>query len=376
MLTRPRRIGTRSALTLGVATAGLVAISVLAPAAALAAPAASRTTQPNTLALKNHWVSEQGTYDTGDPMYAVDGNKVVHLSGSIAGGTAGDDAFVLPAAARPASDIYIDALTSGQTVGYLYISTSGDVYPEGSSATSFTSLSGISFPAAASTLVEHGVSLQNGWTSENSTYDTGDPTYAVDSEGIVHISGSIAGTTDGSTAFVLPFADRPSKQLNLSVYTNSGTYGAVLIATNGDVVPYGGNDAEATVFTSLAGITFRDKGSVLGSANQKTENDWVGNTYGNGPAAASRDQYGFVHLSGGLNNTNADGGTGQTAFVLPAADRPAHYAYQSIFTQGIYVGQVTIEPSGDVLFYGASDGSTTYADSYSSLSGVTFEAGF
>ena len=196
------------------------------------------------LKLMNHWVSENGTYTTGNPGVAVDGNGVVHLSGSIGGGSSSTEAFALPSGDAPASNIYIDTYTVGGTVGFLLISTSGAVYPEGSGVSGYTGLAGISFPSAGSVLKNSYPTLVDGWASAEPTYGTGDPAAALDSEGIVHLSGSLESGTVGATAFVLPKADRPPADTWIETYTFGGTTGYVVINTAGDVTPEGSSAGE------------------------------------------------------------------------------------------------------------------------------------
>jgi hypothetical protein len=94
----------------------LVGIAIVGSAGAASGAPANPTV--SKLKLMNHWVSENGTYTTGNPGVAVDGNGVVHLSGSIGGGSSSTEAFALPSGDAPASNIYIDTYTVGGTVGF------------------------------------------------------------------------------------------------------------------------------------------------------------------------------------------------------------------------------------------------------------------
>ncbi len=74
--------------------------------------------------------------------------------------------------------------------GVLYINPAGTMLAYGGNASSYTSLAGISYPAAESAPPSQPFSLVNGWQSSQGEYNTGDPAYFV-SGGIVHLSGSM-----------------------------------------------------------------------------------------------------------------------------------------------------------------------------------------
>jgi hypothetical protein len=99
------------------------------------------------LALINDWDNYNGTDRT--PSYAIDAQGVVHFRGAIENGTS-NNAFTLPAAITPSSEIYLTADELFATTGRLDIDTDGNVYVEddpdyGGSSTGFTSLDGITY---------------------------------------------------------------------------------------------------------------------------------------------------------------------------------------------------------------------------------------
>jgi hypothetical protein len=335
---------------------------------ASAASAAPANPPVQTVTLLNGWVSENGSYSTGKPGVAVDGNGVVHLSGSLGGGTSDTEAFQLPAGDAPASSLYVNTYTLDNTQNYLIISSSGAVYPVGSDVSGYTDLAGISFPSAESGLINKYPALKNGWASADPTYGTGNPAAAIDSEGIVHLSGSLESGTTGDTAFVLPTADRPPSNIWIETYTFGGSTGYVFINPAGDVQPVG---TDAADYTNLAGITFRAKSSILAANSLTLENGWTGNSFSAGKAAVSRDQYGVVHLAGAIE---AASGTGP-AFVLPTGDRPKHYLFQTTYTFGGTAGSVVIYPNGSVYLEGQSTGTTgvSTADEFTTLTTINFE---
>ena len=250
------------ALTSAITALGAIVGAGTASAATAqpAAPAVTGVTW-HQLSTINGWTSGQSQYGTGGPAWAVQ-NGVVYLSGSVLQpSSTGQEFAVLPAAARPSKTLFIPVYTLGDTQGYLVIYPTGEVMawasPE-SNAQGFTSLAGISFPAASDTV--HTLALDNGWVSGEPAHDTGDPAYWV-SGGVVHLSGSVDQPSGTSEIFaVLPKADRPAHDLYIQVmvYTpdNTAYAGTVLIAPDGAMEAYSQAPGSAQMYTSLAGISF------------------------------------------------------------------------------------------------------------------------
>ena len=92
------------------------------------------------------------------------------------------------------------------------------------------------------------------WSNVGGAYQTAQ--YYIDSNGIVHLEGSIkkasAGVA-GETIFTLPTGYRPSAQLSFPVDAN-GAYGKIDVKADGTVVYQAGT---ATVSMSLSGINFK-----------------------------------------------------------------------------------------------------------------------
>ena len=85
---------------------------------------------------------------TSAAQFAKDPFGVVHLRGSLAGGTG--TAFVLPAGFRPPSEVIEPVFTpfaAGAVWGELLILNTGQVVPIGTNAKMFTSLDGVTFSA-------------------------------------------------------------------------------------------------------------------------------------------------------------------------------------------------------------------------------------
>ena len=75
----------------------------------------------------------------------------------------------------------------------------------------------------------------------------------VRSSGVVHLRGVIYDGASNTTAFVRPKSVRPNHLVYVQVFTQSGTTGTVLIQSDGEVIPFGGN---VGALTSLDGISF------------------------------------------------------------------------------------------------------------------------
>ena len=115
--------------------------------------------------------------------------------------------------------------------------------------------------AAASTgITFHGLSLVNGWESENANDGTGNPRVGV-LNGVVYLKGSVGQPTPGSSLFAqLPSADRPADTLLINVWTTFGTPGTLEILADGRMFVSSnaacGTRTTAQCLTSLATISY------------------------------------------------------------------------------------------------------------------------
>src|SRR5262249_18106739 len=152
--------------------------------------------------------------------------------GAISGGTSSVIA-TLPAALRPATDVYIPVDLCGSANGRLIIQSNGTVSvgTEGtfSDAQCFTSLEGASFAPSAAGFT--GLGLQNGWT--NAPFATSNAAVA-NIGGVVHFKGAIASGTS-SQLFTLPAAFRPSVPTYVKVDLCGSANGRLFIQTDGTV---------------------------------------------------------------------------------------------------------------------------------------------
>src|SRR5215472_10171255 len=251
---------TRSSVRLIAPTAAL--LTLIGGTAAAAAPTAGRPPHAAAAAAKLTWHSftlingwrsaSTKSLVTGKPAWAYR-NGVVYFRGAITQpNTAGSVTFGhLPKFARPKHKLYIAVYTNGDTPGILYVGDGGTLEAYDGNAFTFTSLAAVSYPTAAMT--SHKLTLKNGWTSSQSNYDTGDPSYAI-SGGVVYLSGSMHTAGSSQLATVLPAAARPTHRMFIFVYTFDGAApGWLEIMTSGKVYAYGSG---ANSYTSLANISY------------------------------------------------------------------------------------------------------------------------
>ncbi len=248
----PARIALSGAALLAVTLASGSAAAVVAPAHAGAGAAVTSKFTWHAFKLLNGWVSASAPkLKTGTPSWALRGG-VIYLRGAVkvTGVTEKKSTFaMLPKYARPAHNLYIQVWTDKDTPGSLFVGTDGELEAFNGAAGIFTSLAGVSF--ATSSIKSHKLALKSGWVSSQSDWGTGNPAYAI-SGGVVYLSGSLKSGTQ-TTAFTLPKAARPSRQLLLSVYTNGGTTGVITITPAGTVYIQG---TDSVNFTSLANISY------------------------------------------------------------------------------------------------------------------------
>ena len=120
-----------------------VALSGTTYAAARTAKASTTRLAWHNLALRNGWT--WAGLGTAHPQWAIDSFGVVHLRGSVAHGTTGFTAFVLPAAARPPAVSWFQIVGAFGSDGQLTVGPSGDGALVGSSVDTFASLDGVTF---------------------------------------------------------------------------------------------------------------------------------------------------------------------------------------------------------------------------------------
>ena len=369
----------RAALAAAVAATALVALT--ATTAGTAASAA--TVQPSTaltgltwhpLTLLNGWQSSQGQWDTGDPAYAIK-NGIVYLSGSLtqpgAGPGSNDEFAVLPPAARPSGEgMNLVAYTQNGTQGFIDSEPGGGLTawsPTPSDAQGFTSLAGISYPAA--TTATDNLALVNGWHVQPAGTVPG-LTYAV-TGGVVHLYGTIAQASGSSNPefAVLPAADRPAHLAYFPFRTCGTDVGVLAIKPNGQMSVAGG---EARTCSFVEGVSF--PAASVTTATLSLENGWQS---AQGQYATGNPAYkvtgGVVYLSGSLTQPGAGPAADEQFAVLPSSARPAHDVYITTFAYNGEPGAIEINTGGAMRAFDTGNNSNTQA--FTSLAGIAYPVG-
>jgi hypothetical protein len=102
--------------------------------------------------------------------------------------------------------------------------------------------------------------LQNGWVSSNSTFASGNPKVALQSN-VVYLSGSLHQSSGSSPVFgFLPSTFRPTHNMWITVYTFGGTSGTLYIGKDGTMEAFSsstcGSVDSAQCYTSLASVSY------------------------------------------------------------------------------------------------------------------------
>ena len=334
------------------------------PAVALAvtlgagpAPAAKAGIGWHKLTGLNGW--HAGSAVTGGPEYAVSGG-VVYLSGSVASKGTNQLFAVLPPAARPGHVLYLTVYTRAGVPGTIRIDPGGNVLAVGGTAGfAFTSLAGVSFPAASMRTLP--ISLQFGWASAQAQFGTGDPGYSV-SHGIAYLSGSLHQVTGTVNEFaLLPAALRPASDLSRLTCTMSSGHGTVSFErVDGVISAYRGRHRK---FTSLAGLSY----PLTRGRTFQLMNGWHSAILSQ--PATYQVRRGVVYLAGAIG---AIKGSASLFAVLPPGARPKHDLYFTAYTRAYTVGTVKISPAGAIYAYSQVP---SHARNYTSLTGISYPLG-
>jgi hypothetical protein len=104
------------------------------------------------------------------------------------------------------------------------------------------------------------ITLVNGWHSGQNVYGTGNPSYCLEGDGMVYLSGSVAQTGNlGDELGTLPPSARPAHALYM--ITGDGPqdipHVTVRVDPSGAVAMIIPPEASGSVFISLSGLSFR-----------------------------------------------------------------------------------------------------------------------
>jgi hypothetical protein len=342
----------------GALAAGMTA--TLAGAALLAGPAMAADHAPSVaLSLINGWIN--APFGTNVASVETVSGNVVHFKGAIATTGTNPSPFVLPAAFRPATDVYVPVDMCDATKGRLYITHSGSVSVQAetnfSNAQCFTSLDGASFAKNATGFTS--LAMINGWTTNPFSTSTA----AVKNiSGIVRLKGAIATSGTNAEPFVLPAGMRPATNVYVPVDMCNATNGRLIIQPTGDVsVQAESSFSNAQCFTSLDGVSFALP--TLKALNLK--HGWTNSPYGT--AAPAAKLFGaIVHFQGAMVTS----GTNTLPFTLPAAIRPSANVYVPVDLCNATNGRLNIQPSGVVSVEAETNFSN--AQCFTSLDGVSY----
>jgi hypothetical protein len=339
----------------------LCAMAVILPVVGTAGAQAAQLASFTPLTLKNGWTG--APFGTSNPAVSnISG--IVHFKGAIATSGTNSVPFTLPAADRPATNVYVPVDLCGATNGRLFIQHNGTVSVEAegnnfSNAQCFTSLDGVSF-AKSGTFTA--LKLKNGWTNKPfGTSSAGARTVS----GVVHLKGAIATSGTNPVPFTLPAAFRPATNVFVKVDLCDSANGRLFIQHNGTVtVDVENNFSDAQCFTSLDGVSYAKSASSF--TPLALVNGWTNAPFGTSNAAV-RTISGVVQLKGAI----ATSGTNSVPFTLPAGFRPAANVFVPVDLCNATNGRLDISTDGTVSVE-AEGNNFSNAQCFTSLDGVSF----
>ena len=251
-----RRLAFR--LAAGLSTFALAAgVTALAASAAQAAPASIVVNTAN-------WSGSAGFGSTA-PSWFEDSFGLVHLQGAAtqvrAPGTGANLLGTLPAAARPARNVFVIVHTFAGTYADLEVGASGQInlIPPRLPAVKdfrFVSLEGITYRPSGS---GNAIAVNGANWSGSAGFGSTAPSWFKDGSGLVHLQGAARQVSGGSNLLgTLPAAARPARNVFVIVHTFNGTYADLSIDPSGQVRvidprPPMGKDYG---FVSLEGVTY------------------------------------------------------------------------------------------------------------------------
>jgi hypothetical protein len=235
----------------------------------------------------------------------------------------------------------------------------------GNKAYSYTSLAGISFPVAGTTLESISLIPGTGWMSAQNVFGTGDPSEVL-INGIVYLTGSMRNPNNQAYHFFGFDALRPPDRcMDTYVYTYGGHIGNLInwppppppqqdrVEEVDDADP---STNYSDTLTSLAGVTYPAEGASWQPLTLPT--GWTANnpydpycTSGDAPSYYIQDH--VVYLSGELTQNGSD--LGGVFAVLPPPARPLHDLWLMAGP-----GYVHISPDGE-MYWSGGDGALSLA---------------
>ncbi|HEX3653704.1 MAG TPA: hypothetical protein VHU18_12870 [Rhizomicrobium sp.] len=339
------------------------AAMALAGCAVLFAPALAnaRSKHPpaTNLTLINGWTN--GAFGAANASVSTV-SGIVRFHGAISSGT-DPEVFVLPAAFRPGSTVYVKVDLCNAHNGRLEIDPNGATFVEVENndfaqAQCFTSLDGATFAMASDTFKQ--IKLKHGWKPYGG--GTADP--AADNLGTIHLAGAMATSKNNTAAFTLKAKFRPTSNVFVPVDLCDATNGRLNIDPSGVVSVQAETDfSNAQCFTSLDGVTFATTSN--GFTALSLINGWTNAPFGTRNAAVRVDSD-VVHFEGAIATT----GSNQVPFVLPSAFRPAKPVWIPVDLCDGTNGRLAIATDGTVTVEAETDFAN--AQCFTSLEGAVF----
>jgi hypothetical protein len=313
----------------------------------------------------NGWQSEQNDFRTGDPAFCAESDGMVYLSGSVGApnGFLSKEFAVLPAYAAPAHRVYLNTYTMDGAAGVVRVDPDGSLHAFSGNYKEFTSLAGLSFPAAG-VPAQGLMPLLNGWQSSQSLDNTGNPAYFI-SRGAVHLSGEVYRPAGKPLPFspdwvfaMLPAPATPTGCFETAAYTINGP-----AAT--DIDPSGNMYGADPTSTSLTGISYPAGPAAWHPLT-------LMNTAGTCDVPSYAVTSGVVYFTATLEFN--PGFHGEFA-ILPPVARPAHTLYLVVYGDGpgsVRYASVRIDPDGAMSVFGL--GGQPWGDIIM-LAGVSYHTG-
>jgi hypothetical protein len=239
-------------------------VLAMAGTAGPAQAATASTFTPTPIAINTvNWSGSAG-FGSRQPAWYKDGSGVIHLQGAVTqistGGTGANLIGTLPAAARPASNVFTVVHTFNGTYADLAVQTNGqigliDPRPPAVRDYTFVSLEGISYrPTNATPITSIGINWSPFAGSGSRV-----PAWFKDRSGVIHLQGAVTQTSAGSNLIAtLPTGARPASAVFTVVHTFNGTYADLAIQTNGQILAIDPRPPAVKDYTflSLEGITY------------------------------------------------------------------------------------------------------------------------
>lgn len=286
------------------------------------------------LLLKNGWTDYGQGYSSA--AYTKTKAGVILIKGLVKGGSG--TIGTLPDDYRPDKAIMF-ASSSDQTTARLDVNSNGDVNASVGSSPWF-SLDGVAFMPAGTSFTA--LSYQNSW----STFDTNwnPASYAVDSQGRVHLRGLVKGgtTTSGTIITTLPAAARAAEYTHWVEIASNAIAHISYVPANTSVIAKGYSNS----FLSINAMYYTS--SRVDGTNCTTQwctlslqNGWVHYASPYSTPRYTKGADGVVKLKGLIR-----AGTSSTMATLPAAYCPNNRLLLTNITADVW-GRIDIVPQSD-----------------------------